>query len=107
MDTQVIHMHQRNPNDQGPVGRQRSNNPGNGGDNNSNSPGNISMRKFLLIAGLVLLLGAGYLFLICQASNMSGQPVGEVLYSAFYQQVMNGNVKDATFQGQDITGDFK
>ncbi len=38
---------------------------------------------------------------------MSGQPVGEVPYSAFYQQVQAGNVKDATFQGQDITGEFK
>jgi cell division protease FtsH len=38
---------------------------------------------------------------------MNGQPVGELPYSSFYQQVMDGNVKDATFQGQDITGDFK
>src|SRR6266536_2578858 len=56
---------------------------------------------------MVALLAAGYLFLFGQASDMSGQPVGEVPYSAFYQQVQAGNVKDATFQGQDITGEFK
>src|SRR6266704_69057 len=38
---------------------------------------------------------------------MNGQPVVELPYSSFYQQVMNGNVKGAIFQGQDITGDFK
>src|SRR5438874_3655850 len=38
---------------------------------------------------------------------MNGQPVVELPYSSFYQQVMNGNVKDAIFQGQDITGDLK
>jgi cell division protease FtsH len=37
---------------------------------------------------------------------MSGQIVGEVPYSTFYQQVQAGNVKNATFQGQDITGDL-
>src|SRR5205085_6364136 len=42
-----------------------------------------------------------------QGSNVNGQNVGELPYSAFYQQVQAGNVKDATFQGQDITGDFK
>src|SRR6266536_4916318 len=56
---------------------------------------------------MVALLAAGYLFLFGQSSDMSGQPVGEVPYSAFYQQVQAGNVKDATFQGQDITGEFK
>src|SRR5207248_8844916 len=97
-------------NDQEPPGRKRSNNPGNGDNTNGTSPGKkepSQLRMVLLIVGLIALLGAGYLFLIGQASNMSGQPVGEVPYSAFYQQVQAGNVKDATFQGQDITGDFK
>src|SRR5437016_7092681 len=110
MDTQLMHIFQRLPNDQEPPGRKRSNNPGNGDNTNGTSPGKkepSQLRMFLLIVGLVALLGAGYLFLIGQASNMSGQPVGEVPYSAFYQQVQAGNVKDATFQGQDITGDFK
>ena len=105
-----MHIFQRPPNDQEPLGRQRSNNPGNGDNTNGTSPGKKGpspLRTFLLIVGMVALLGAGYLFLFGQASNMSGQPVGEVPYSAFYQQVQASNVKDATFQGQDITGDFK
>src|SRR6266700_51714 len=110
MDTQLMHIFQHPPNDQEPLGRQRSNNPGNGDNTNGTSPGKKEpspLRTFLLIVGLVALLGAGYLFLFGQASDMSGQPVGEVPYSAFYQQVQAGNVKDATFQGQDITGEFK
>ncbi len=110
MDTQLMHKFQHLPNDQERPGRQRSKNPGNGDNTNGASPGKkepSQLRMFLLILGLVALLGAGYLFLIGQASNMSGQPVGEVPYSAFYQQVQAGNVKDATFQGQDITGEFK
>jgi cell division protease FtsH len=52
-------------------------------------------------------LVVGLLFLNSQGPNTNGQPIDEIPYSAFYQQVMDGNVKDATFQGQDITGDFK
>ena len=105
-----MHIFQHPPNDQEPLGRQRSNNPGNGDNTNGTSPGKKEpspLRTFLLIVGMVALLGAGYLFLFGQSSDMSGQPVGEVPYSAFYQQVQAGNVKDATFQGQDITGEFK
>src|SRR2546421_92696 len=110
MDTQLMHIFQRSPKDHEPLGRQRSNNRGNGDNTNGTSPGKNGpspLRTFLLIIGMVALLGAGYLFLFGQASNMSGQPVGEVPYSTFYQQVQAGNVKDATFQGQDITGEFK
>jgi cell division protease FtsH len=110
MDTRLLHIFQHPPNDQESPGRQRSNNPGNGDNTNGTPPGKKEpspLRTFLLIVGMVALLGAGYLFLFGQASDMSGQPVGEVPYSAFYQQVQAGNVKDATFQGQDITGEFK
>src|SRR3989440_5286027 len=110
MDTQLMHIFQRSPKDHEPLGGQRSNNRGNGDNTNGTSPGKNGpslLRTVLLIIGMVALLGAGYLFLFGQASNMSGQPVGEVPYSTFYQQVQAGNVKDATFQGQDITGEFK
>src|SRR5215470_6053791 len=109
MDTQVTHMYQRNSNDQGPA-RQRSNNPGNGDDNKGNNPQKKEtspLKVFLLIVALVSALAVGLLFLNGQGSNMNGQPIGEIPYSSFYQQVMDSNVKDATFQGQDITGDFK
>jgi cell division protease FtsH len=110
MDTQVTHMYQRNSNDQGPVRRQRPNNASNGDDNKGNNPQKKEtspMKLFLLIVALVSVLAVGLLFLNGQGSNTNGQPIDEIPYSAFYQQVMDGNIKDATFQGQDITGDFK
>src|SRR5713226_6460587 len=110
MDIQAIHMYQRNSNEQGQPGRQRHNNSGNGDDNKGDNPrkkGISPLRVFLLIIALVSVLVAGSLFLNGQGSNMNGQSVCEHRYSTSYQQVMDGNVKDATFQGQDITGDFK
>ena len=109
MDTQITHMYQRNSNEQGPTGRQRPDNPGHGDDNKGDNPRKKEtspLRVFLLIIALVSVLAVGLLFLNGQGPNMNGQPIDEIPYSAFYQQVMDGNVKDATFQGQDITGDF-
>ena len=106
MDTQATYLYQRNSND----GRQRPSNSGNGDDDNGTHPrkkGTSSLRVFLFIIALVAVLAAGSYILNGQGPNMNGQPIDELPYSSFYQQVMNGNVKDATFQGQDITGDFK
>src|SRR6266478_7003857 len=110
MDTQVTHVYQRNSNDQGPDRRQHPHNPANGDDANGNDPrkkGTYPLRVFLIIIALLSLLAIVPLLLNPQGSMMNGQPVVELPYSSFYQQVMNGNVKDAIFQGQDITGDFK
>ena len=107
MDTQVRYMYQGNSNDRGPDRRQR---PSNGSDDaNGNDPrkkGTYPLRVFLVIVALLSVLAAVSL-LNFQGPNMNVQPVGELPYSSFYQQVQAGNVKDATFQGQDITGDFK
>src|SRR6266700_394355 len=110
MDIQAIHMYQCNSNEQGQPGRQRNDNSGNDDDNKGDNPrkkGISPLRVSLLIIALVSVMVAVSLLLNPQGSNMNGQPVGELPYSSFYQQVMDGNVKDATFQGQDITGDFK
>ena len=103
-------MYQRNSNNQGPDRRQHPHNPGNGDDANGNDPrkkGTYPLRVFLIIIALLSLLAIVPLLLNPQGSMMNGQPVVELPYSSFYQQVMNGNIKDAIFQGQDITGDFK
>src|SRR5712692_10610092 len=110
MDTQFTHVYQRNSNDQGPGRWQHPHNPGNGDDANGNDPrkkGTYPLRVFLIIIALLSLLAIVPLLLNPQSSMMNGQPVVELPYSSFYQQVMNGNIKDAIFQGQDITGDFK
>src|SRR5260370_1943673 len=108
MDTEDTYMYQRNPDDQGPTPRQRLHNQGD--DTNGNDPGKKKMSPsglmFVIIA-LAVILGAGYLFLACQASTMNSQPVGELPYSSLYQQVMSGNIENAIFQGQDITGTFR
>src|SRR5229473_5023104 len=107
MDTQLIHMYQRNSNEQGPAGRQRPGNGNNGSNGSGPRKNGPLLVRTLIIVGVVLV--AWYLFqsFFFQGPNTNGQPVVELPYSSFYKQVMNGNVKDAIFQGQDITGDFK
>jgi cell division protease FtsH len=105
MDTHVTHLYQRAPQEQDPSGRQHSNNGSNGDSPRNNSP--QGWKIYLLIAGIVLAFWAFSLLFAQGAQVPPGQPVGELPYSAFYHQVQAGNVKDATFQGQDITGDFK
>jgi cell division protease FtsH len=59
---------------------------------------------------MVVVLVGWYLFqYFTQANNSStsGPNVIEVPYSTFYQQVQQGNVDTAVFQGQDVTGNFK
>src|SRR5260221_4832447 len=106
MYTQVTHLYQRGPHDQSPTGQQHSNNGSNGSNGGSPRNNNRQALKFsLIILGIVFILWAVALS-FSQGSNVQHN-VGELPYSAFYQQVQAGNVKDVTFQGQDITGDFK
>ncbi len=110
MDTQLTHVYHRNSNDQGPDRRQHPHNPDYGDDVNGNDPrkkGTYPLRVFLIIIALISLLAIVPLLLNPQGSMMNGQQIVELPYSSFYQQVMNGNIKVAIFQGQDITGDFK
>ena len=62
------------------------------------------MRVILLVIAMLAVLAAGYVFFYGQTPTMPGVPVGELPYSSFYLQIMHGNVDNATFQGQDITG---
>ena len=106
MHTQITHFYQRGSNDQSPTGQQHSNNGSNGSNGGSPRNNNRQVLKYsLLIFGVVLILWTIALS-FSQGSNVQ-QNVGELSYSAFYQQIQAGNVKDATFQGQDITGDLK
>src|SRR5260221_4396192 len=52
MDTQLIHLYQRNSNEQGPAGRQR---PGDGNNgSNGNGPRKNRLVRTLIIVGVVL-----------------------------------------------------
>ncbi len=111
MDAQAIYMYQ-NPNEQGPRGTQRPNPNGGGGGANGNNGGKRDGTS-LLIRGVLLVVVSllGYWVFTYFTSNNnnvnSGPNVVEVPYSTYYQQVQNDNVKNAVFQGQDVTGSFK
>src|ERR1700722_17197052 len=101
MNIRARYMYQRNSNEQSSTQRQRPGNPGNGDDDKGNTPrkkGISLSRVFLLTTALIAVFAVGSFFLNGPGPNMNGQPVGELPYSSFYQQVMGSNVKDATFQ---------
>ncbi len=109
MDAQAIYRYQ-NPNDQGPRGTQRPN-PNGGGDANGNNGGkrdntSLLIRGVLIVVVLLLVYWVFTYFTSSNNNANSGPNVVEVPYSTFYQQVQQGNVKTAVFQGQDVTGNF-
>ena len=110
MDAQAIYMYQ-NPNDGGPRGTQRPNPNGGGGANGNN--GGKRDGTSLLVRGviIVVVLLLGYWVFTYFTSNNnnvnSGPNIVEVPYSTYYQEVQSDNVKNAVFQGQDVTGSFK
>jgi cell division protease FtsH len=107
MDAQAIHMYQRNPNEQ------RPNNPlppNNGNGNNGGPPrttGTALLVRSLIIIGVILLGWYLFQYFFTQNSSNNNTNVIEIPYSTFYQQVQADNVKDVTFQGQDVNGNFK
>lgn len=114
MDAQAQYLYQRDPHEAGPNSPQRSgpggrNNDGsnNNGGGPSNNPTMSLLVRSLIIVGVVLL--GWYLFssFFTPNTNTGSANTLEVPYSTFYQQVMQGNVKDVLFQGSDATGDFK
>jgi len=110
MDAQATYKLYQNMNDQGSRGPQR---PDNGGNNTPpGSPqggGGGSSILFRIIIIMVVLIAAFYLFQVfAQGGSTNGGPgTIEVPYSTFYSQVKEGNVSQVTFQGQDVTGQFK
>jgi cell division protease FtsH len=114
MDAHTTYMYQgNNHNDPGSNGpgpqRPRQNNGGRNNNAGNPNPNKNSMTSVIIRAVLVIavLLLAWGLFQYFTSSSNSGSNVIEVPYSTFIQQVNNNNVKDVTFQGQDVTGDFK
>lgn len=109
MDAQAHYMYQRNPNDAGPNGPQR---PGGGGNGNGNGgpPGRSGMSmvvRTLVIIAIILLGWYLFQYFFSQGSSNGSSNALEIPYSTFYDEVGSGNVKDVTFQGQDVTGTFK
>lgn len=106
MDTQATYLYQRNSND----GRQRPGNSRNGDDDNGTNPrkkGISSLRIFLFTIALVAVLadrlphsqrsGINYEWSTGQRASL------QLILPASHEWKRQG----CTFQGQDITGDFK
>ncbi len=108
MDAQANYLYQRNPNDAGPNGPQRQ---GPGGDGNGGPPPGPSGMSWLvrsvIIIAIVLLGWYLFTYFFNPAGSSSSPNAIEIPYSTFQQQLSAGNVKDVTFQGQDVNGDFK
>ncbi len=112
MDAQAQYLYQREPNDAGPNGPQRSGPGGKNNDGNNNNggpPSNPTMSllvRSLIIIGVVLL--GWYLFssFLNPGASTSSPNALNVSYDTFYQQVQQRNVKDVLFQGTDVTGNF-
>ncbi len=64
---------------------------------------NNRLRLSLLVAGLAI-----YVFFLASPliSRLGGPPRVDIPYSELQAQVLKGNVKDITIQGQDASGDF-
>jgi len=115
MDIQSFHLFQRNPNEPGTNGSRgsnpnrnngRGNNGGPGGSGGPSSPSMFSLIVRIVLIAAVVLLGWGIFQYLTQGSSTGGQNAVTVTYTQFISEVKNHNVKDVTFQGTQVTGDF-
>ncbi|HBE27868.1 MAG TPA: cell division protein FtsH [Ktedonobacter sp.] len=82
--------------------------PGSGGRPNGQPAGGpSSLNRWLLIIVLVMLGIYAYSF-FNQNNSSNANPVDQLAYSTFYDQINQGNIKTAVFNGQtDITGSLR
>jgi cell division protease FtsH len=110
MYIQALHRYQLKPDDQIPTDPRRSTTGSEQHDSGGNRPQKKGMSPWmrsLLIVGVIL--ASWYLVQIffSPGAQTNGQPVVEIPYSTFYQQVEAGNVKNAIIAGQEVTGELK
>src|SRR5579872_1601642 len=66
-----------------------------------------SLNRWLLLIVMLMLAILAYSY-FSQSSNSNASQIDQLTYSQFYQQINDGNVKTATFNGtNDISGNFK
>jgi len=118
MKTQPTTMHwlQNNNNRNSPQRQQIPNplrpNPGRNGRSNGNGQtpqrGPTLVNRWLLIIVGAMLAIYAYQFVASTTNTANTPPTDELSYSAFYNQIQQGNIKSAKFIGTtDIQGDFK
>ena len=110
MDIQALYRYQLKPDDQVPtdLGRSNTNNEGHNSSGNSlRQKGMPPWIRSLLLVGVMLAIWYLVPIFFSPGTQPNGQPVAEIPYSTFYQQVEAGNVKNAVIEGQEVTGEFK
>jgi cell division protease FtsH len=110
MDIQALHRYQLKPDDQIPTAPRRSSAGSQHHDSAGNRPpqkGMPSWMRSLLLVGVMLAIWYLVPIFLSPGAQTNGQPVVEIPYSTFYQQVEAGNVKNAIIAGQEVTGELK
>src|SRR5437763_5886021 len=110
MKTERTFLYHIKPDDQISSDLRRSNTASEGHNSGGNRPqhkGIPSWIRSLLIVGLILASWYLVQFFFSPGTQTNGQPVVEIPYSTFYQQVEAGNVKNAVIEGQEVIGEFK
>ncbi len=114
MDKQPTNMHLLQNNNNTPQRQQNQLRPGPGGSGRPNGNGQTPKRepslvnRWLLIIVGVMLAVYIYMYFNTNANSANAPQRDELSYSAFYQQINDGNIKDATFIGtSDIQGNFR
>ncbi|HET9918464.1 MAG TPA: ATP-dependent zinc metalloprotease FtsH [Ktedonobacteraceae bacterium] len=102
-------IYQMKPDDRVPADLQRPNSESEG-HNSGGSPQQKGMppwMRSLLIIGIFLATWYLAQTFLLSGTQTNGQPVVEIPYSTFYQQLEAGNVKNALIEGQNVTGELK
>ncbi len=110
MYIQALHRYQFKPDDQIPTDPRRSSTGSEHHDSGGNRPqqkGMPSWMRSLLLVGIMLAIWYLVPIFLSPGAQTNGQPVIEIPYSTFYQQVEASNVKNAVIEGQEVTGEFK
>src|SRR5438046_1359814 len=110
MYIQALHRYQLKPDDQIPTDTRRSSAGSEHHDSGGSSPQQKGMPPWirsLLIVGIMLAIWYLVPIFLSPGAQTNGQPVVEIPYSTFYQQVEAGNVKNAIIAGQEVTGELK
>ena len=82
---------------------------GNGGrPNGQPGGGGSNLNRWLLVIVLVMLGIYAYSYFNPGNSSSNSSQIDQLTYNAFYDQINQGNIKTAVFNGQvDISGDFR
>jgi cell division protease FtsH len=110
MKTEQRFLYHIQPDDQVPTDLRHSNTDSEGHNSGGSSPQHKGMPPWirsLLIVGIMLAIWYLVPIFLSPGTQTNGQPVVEIPYSTFYQQVEAGNVKNAIIEGQEVTGEFK